>query len=876
MGIEEMKGFRQFDDLFWKYMLAYKKRTIFTILSITLAVILFFGAGTLYISVYQALCDSSTKQNGDYDASGIVNPEEYQRMKKLDYIDDMLLCDFSDSMFTMEGEAPISIQYLESFDQSFYDYTLLQGRYPENDRELLMNQVQASILGVETGDSIQFYTYEFWYGDTCIGGSGEAWEFADKHTEYDEQGKLTEDSITMDDFERRKNINEYQLVGIYETDITISTFLLEYYPMISQIDKEQNYSSMSVLVRFRNHKNYINKLMQEEGIYLDEHWDVTMYRKGYESSEMDPLLQYILFMITFAILFWIAVIIIRNVFVMSMAERARDYGILRCMGISQRRLRMLLCKEGLAMAGIACVLGFGITAVMIQFGKYLGGFRQLLQAIGIFDTFHMVFSPWMIAGSIGFTFCAVLFSLLEPARQIGAIAPVDAIIGRKSIKKEKFKRRKGGLVRKVLGVEGEYAYKNVMRNKGKFIASMVGIAISVVGIMIGSNIVQIVKAAFKDTEPGINYDTYLFFYNSEGMTLEEIEQLEEDFSVLDSIREVRIDFETYMSSDGKNYGLPTNRNRDTTVYSNYRAYGFDEEQLAELVPYLIDGELDYEALKQGGVILCRSSLNYNYLNGEWVESKIQQTDLEVGDTIWIPRETLTYDSNGKVILDAFIQDDGSLKDEAVIYCPVVAVVDYYPKSLDSTLPDVIFAREFYLENLIRDDANSIGSIAFRAISEENYDIEEIYRFQKQHPECFLEDGGYHEILDAAKGFQQLVLLVTVILAGIGALNIFNTLSSNITLRKRELQMMSAVGMSRKQIWKMLGLEGGLAAIIGSVIGVGIGVLIGYWITLFMHEVSASIKYQIPWLGIVCSALLAVMITGVSVIIAKWEMKTWEE
>ena len=56
-----MRGFRVFDDLFWKYMLAYKKRTIFTVLGITLSVILFFGSGTVYTSIYQAFYESSRK-----------------------------------------------------------------------------------------------------------------------------------------------------------------------------------------------------------------------------------------------------------------------------------------------------------------------------------------------------------------------------------------------------------------------------------------------------------------------------------------------------------------------------------------------------------------------------------------------------------------------------------------------------------------------------------------------------------------------------------------------------------------------------------------------------------------------------------------------
>ena len=80
---------------------------------------------------------------------------------------------------------------------------------------------------------------------------------------------------------------------------------------------------------------------------------------------------------------------------------------------------------------------------------------------------------------------------------------------------------------------------------------------------------------------------------------------------------------------------------------------------------------------------------------------------------------------------------------------------------------------------------------------------------------------------------------------------------------------------------MLGLEGGLAAIIGSVIGIITGLGIGFLLTLFAQEVKDGdfyfgVEYQVPWMGIGISLLLALLITGVSLLIAYKDMKLWEE
>lgn len=878
-----MRGFRVFDDLFWKYMLAYKKRTIFTVLGITLSVILFFGSGTVYTSIYQAFYESSRIEYGDYDAEGTVNPDQYQKLRQLDYVEELLLNWTEQWFIEVEEDTDIyaSLCFMENFDNSIYQFDLVEGRYPEKPDELLLDTYQADYYGVGVGDTLNISCYEYWYGNQRIGDGRQAFEYVQNHSEYMENGELTEDSIQIEDLECRTITVEYQIAGIYETNQVNGGFFIEFTPIYGLIDRTQDYREMNVCVRFRNHKNHIRQLMEEEGIFLFENEMVTMYLTGYSNVSMDPLLRYILFMIAFIILFWIAVLIIRNVFVISMAERARDYGILRCMGTSQYRLRRLLLKEGLAMAGMGCVLGIGIASLVIQFGKYIGGFKQILQFWGIWEVFYLQISWWMIFGSIAFTFLAVLFSLLEPARQIGLIAPVDAVIGRATIKKERIKRRSGRLVRAVFGVEGEYAYKNLMRNKGKFITSIVGIVISVTGLMISFSLIHIVNDSLDGDEmyymmgnlsEDILYDAYASFTSGKGKTNEDIMQFEQDLLALKSVEAVRSCYTTYMPSDGKHYGLATDHSGKS--YTDYRANGFDESQIAELEPYILEGSLDYTALEQGGVILCRNKKTMVNFGGEWRESKSQVTDLTVGDTLWIPKESLSYDYGEDVV--GIFHDDGTVDEDKMIACPVIAVVDYNPCSIWANTPQVIFSRGYYQSHVIPTDEDAAGLYEILVKCSEDYDTEEIFEFQKENKDYYFTDGGIHEIKDSMQGYRQLILLVVTLFAGIGAFNIFNTLSSNIALRKRELQVMSAVGMSHRQTLKMLGLEGGLAAIFGSLLGIGIGIGVGYLLTRFYQEISYGMKYHLPWVGVLLSILLAVVITGISIIIARRDLQTWEE
>lgn len=843
--------FRQFDDICWKYMLAYKKRTIFTILSITLAVILFFGTGTIYTSVNQANFKRSRLQYGDYDAEGIINPEEYQRMRKLDYIDEMVLQQTEDGLF-MENDGAeqyVHITYLNTYEQDIFPYEPIEGKAPETPQEFMVGKNTADYLGMQVGDAVTLYQYEYWYEDTYIGDRNAAYEYADTRQREERKQGNEEFEFTIDDLDTKSYASEFTIAGIYDDDADSYIGIIYDVSFLSLIDMSQNPTSLQVCVKFQYHKNYIDKLMKDEGIWLDENYDVTRYRSGYSGgrSELDNLLQYILFMLAFAIIFWISVIIIRNSFVLSMTERAKDYGILRCMGINQGKLRRILMLEGFAMSGIASVLGMGITVVLIEVGSRLAGFRRILQDIGVYDTFHVWVQPWMIAATIAFIGCAVLFSLIEPARQISNMEPVGAINGRNSIKKEKIKRRKTGMLRKLLGAEGEYAYKNMMRNPGKFIATMVGVAISVTGIVIGVQLIHVANEIIRNDMPVTSiYDASCMFINSMGKTEKDIDAMCQALNELDSVESIRVDYEKiFWSKNGE--GMPVNREDDASEYQAYTAVGITEAQLQELEPLLLEGTLDYDALQSGGVILCRHAIKWTQLGGEWHESKEVKTNLTVGDTLWL------YDHT--------------------IACPVIAVLDYSPGGVIAT---AYFSKDYYQQKVIDEETPAGGFSGISVQCSKNYKLDEIYEFNKTHRQYYFWDGGIHAERELLKGYVELLALIIAIIIAIGACNIFNTLSSNISLRKKEIQMMHAVGMSYRQIIRMLSLEGGLGSIFGSCIGIVLGLLTGYELTQFGSEVDYSVAYKFPWEGIIISVVLVALITGISMLIARNEIRKWDE
>jgi putative ABC transport system permease protein len=62
---------------------------------------------------------------------------------------------------------------------------------------------------------------------------------------------------------------------------------------------------------------------------------------------------------------------------------------------------------------------------------------------------------------------------------------------------------------------------------------------------------------------------------------------------------------------------------------------------------------------------------------------------------------------------------------------------------------------------------------------------------------------------------------------VGLAGVVNTLVLSILERVRELGLLRAVGMDRRQLWSMVAWEAVIVAAIGSVVGLGLGAFLGW-------------------------------------------------
>jgi putative ABC transport system permease protein len=114
-------------------------------------------------------------------------------------------------------------------------------------------------------------------------------------------------------------------------------------------------------------------------------------------------------------------------------------------------------------------------------------------------------------------------------------------------------------------------------------------------------------------------------------------------------------------------------------------------------------------------------------------------------------------------------------------------------------------------------------------------------------------------IDQALATVNVMVALAVIIALIG---IANTLALSVFERTRELGLLRAVGMTRRQLRRMVRLEAALVALFGAILGVGLGVLFG-WAAVVALPASVTSTLSVP----VTRILVLVGVAGAAGLVA---------
>jgi putative ABC transport system permease protein len=806
-----------YKQLTGRYLKASKKRTALTILGIVLSVALISTIGLFFNSMQVAQVEQAKNNYGAFHlAFTKVNDD---LASKITNNPKVLRYGFFSSGEEIDISGKLTISELTATDKAFelMPYRVKEGRLPEKEDE---TAVEKWVLGyidkeAKVGDNVRF------------------------------------------------NNKSYRLTGILENSmqnqIENKGILLT---RNNSIDKTKAalVVELSTKTSLRKGIDELKALASEETV-KENRYLLTMLGVG-EASTMWG------FYITLSIIIGIVIIstiaVIYNSFQISVVERIKQFGLLRAIGTTPKQIRRLVFREAtvLALIGIPAGLLLGIIAMYLINLAF-----KLIGADSVF-TMKTVISPTILAISAAVGLISIYLSAALPAHFAGKISPLVAISSRSSITKEKIKRRKNRLAQKVFGFEGALASKNIKRSRKRYRITVFSIVISVMLFITFKSFMDMSLTI--TSTPNESNDMHFSIIRDIQATEENLkieENMVEDLKKLSTVDMVYRIYDTlyFNAAISKNKevkdvqdigGIYNEVDGKTTLFSSIVVY--DKEALEEAKKYLLAGEIDIEKLnKKTGVILINKN---RIINGQTKKTYMgPAADMKVGDEI----ELQYFDHSSK---EAENPEFGKGK---VKKARIMAILENDPFNYRGTQSGLkIISTAEVAQSLAEvKDVKPINlNIKIKDVKSEETALTQIESVINVNPSLSVINNIDNNRKDKTSMLMVQILIYgfVIVVSLIGSVNIINTLTTNIILRKREFAALKAIGLTQRGLKKMITYEGLLYGIIGSIYGSIIGCITAFLLYQGLGGIR-EFPWRIPWGAMAIAGVSAIVIGYLSVL-----------
>ena len=514
-------------------------------------------------------------------------------------------------------------------------------------------------------------------------------------------------------------------------------------------------------------------------------------------------------------------IVIYSIYYVGVITDVQEIGKLKALGASKKQVRKLLLREGMFVSAISIpiglILGFLIPYIFLPIVMEKGMEISIMS----FDMgeIHMFSLPVLLL-VIAVVVVTVYISLLKPMRMAGKISPIEAIRYQESSKNKKL--RTGNISVNVFRL----AKANLLRNKKRTIVTMVTMGLSCVLFMSIAGILNSMRADdiadrqlegsdFKiEMDYDVNDETYpennLENINKNNpFTDELLRQILE----IDGVEDVRSVHEVPASTD-----FPSELFEGRIIISDV-----SRDKVEQWEEDVKRGQLDYDKLvDESGTVFTSDTFMDEY-------------GLKVGDEI----DFTIYDGDRQIPLSVTIQ--ASVSDGGVATF-VIPEETYEGLGLENNSITNLFVS-------VDDDSYDEAKTALQNIVDEN----ERFSLYSRDEEM---DIGAMSVNMVKYPMYAILLMIAVI----GFMNLINTMITSIITRKKELGMLQAIGLSDRQLTRMLAGEGMVFTAGTLVASLTLGNVLGYLIFLWGRDSGfmSVTQYHYPlWESLLLAAVLIV-------------------
>lgn len=821
-----------------------RTRTIVTIIGVILSAAMITAVTTFGVSLLSYMTNGAIQKYGDWHVNYLdVNSSFVEEQAQNPHV--LNTATFENIGYaTLKGGKNAKKPYLfiAGFTKEAFTsmpLRLISGRLPKNSGEILIPSHVANNGGVK-----------FSVGDTLNLAVGNRQAEGEPLTQHDSYHAGEETLIQT----KEKN---YTVVGIYQRP-TFEERSAPGYTVITTAEGNTNNLSLFVTLKKASQiHTYINDTAKNHSYVLND--DVLRFM-GLSNDKLFNTLLYAVGSIVVTIIMIGSIFLIYNSFSISLNERTHQIGILASVGATARQLRNSVLFEGLCIGLIGIPIGIviGIGGMGIVISIVAKSFGDILYS-GVPLT--LTVSLPAIIGAIIVSLITILISAYIPAKKAAAMPVMECIRQTNEVKVEAKAVKTSWLEQHLYGLEGILALKNFKRNKKRYRSIVLSLVLSIVLFISTNAFVTYLKQASEQAIVFTTYDIGLGSLEMEDNSMVTLyDQLKNIDGVTESSYQTLINYRCSVQKDNLSdayWQTVKNHTSDKTVDLTMDVQFLDDDTYLGIVQSLNLPVEEYTGPNAKLLAIAKIFINDNRLH-----QPSEFPDLFTSSSLAL-NITPKY-SKGKakeqtvnITFANFIPPDIPPVSREITKDLPYSIQVMAPWSLKEALAPADSDIQIQSKGItFQSDTPKQTTAKIKEIVE-NEGITTEYTLMNMH-ETLQESQNYIFIANVfAYTFIIMISLIAVA-------NVFNTISTNIKLRRQELAMLRSVGMSDRDFNKMMRFECAFYGIRALMIGLPLALICSWLIYKGMFTGGADgIEFVIPWasMGIsVCSVLLIIFIT----------------
>lgn len=815
-----------------------KKRTIVTIIGIMLSVALITAVASMYASGIKSLIKYETIIKGDFHTafynvptSDIDKFANNRNIEKLNITEGLGYAKID----SKNEDKPYA--YLKGFTKDALNnlsVRLVKGRLPENTNEIVIptHLKTNGRLDLKLNDSITLEVGK------RIDSKGDELNQSDKY-----QNTAGEQLVEM-------QTKTYKIVGIIERPATnIEYYTAPGYTFITYIDSKNLSGNVDIYAKFTKDgvKNWDKTIANILGV------SQVLFRKVYkvynQEIELEKLTEQLkktymfdmnkylidletnpisstsmgdlgkVLAIVIVIIVFTSIFCIKNSFDISITEKIRQYGMLRSIGSTKKQIKRNVFYEatilGLIGIPLGIILGCLATYILIIISNY-----YLTDVIQTGFKLELVFSTYAILVAIILGIITIYFSALKSATRASKVSEIDSIRNSANLKISSKKIKSPKYIKKLFGIGGVISFKNLKRNKKKYRTTIISITVST---FVFIALYSFMELAFQNVNNELkvsdfnislstnaindySYSKFLKTVNLSGV---------EDYAIL---RNSELSF--IGSHSSKEYLEYFGTKKESDAEEHITIFAIGKKQYDKYIKSL---GLNYDDIKDKAILFDKQYITSYDKNNNKITKNIRVYDFNKGDVITSTNNQLNLEigaisSIGPNLLKNLSNSYLIISDEMFDKIAKTNNLDIYYKASNA--------------DKLQDELDSY-------LNGESYNID------NKEENVRIMNNLFTLIAIFLYGF-------IIVISLIGITNIFNTITTNMELRKQEFAMLKSIGMTSKEFKRMIRLESLFMGIKSLLFGILIGIILSYLIYL---SSDSDIPYKLPIVAIIISILV---------------------